>query len=316
MGHDQLFKTLFQTFLADLLSLAEPEALGFLDLSRVRFLDKETFTFWPEGERREVDLLATVPVRGSASEGDRYLLHVEIEAEARSGMDDRLWRYDHVLLARYGFPVLTLLVNLRGGEPGVSRRTVPKRTSYREISALHYTVFNLAGCPAEEYLARPEPLAWGLAALMRPVRLGRAELKMECLRRIAALDLDDIRSFLLANCVETYLELTPEETAEFEALRPFENLEVRVMEMTWADKMMEKGRVEGLEQGLRQGLAQGQATAVQALRRVVLQQLGQRFGPVPEPARRHVTRIDSLERLTEIATKLLTARSLDDLGLA
>jgi hypothetical protein len=54
--HDQLFKTLFQSFLADLLSLAEPEALGFLDMATLRLLDKETFTGWPGQEHRENSL--------------------------------------------------------------------------------------------------------------------------------------------------------------------------------------------------------------------------------------------------------------------
>jgi len=64
-----------------------------------------------------------------------------------------------------------------------------------------------------------EPLAWALAALMRPEQLSRAALKLACLRRIAAAELDEIQRFLLVNCVQFYLELTREEAVEYEVLR-------------------------------------------------------------------------------------------------
>jgi hypothetical protein len=78
--HDQLFKTLFQSFLTDLLSLAEPETLGFLDMATLRLLDKETFTGWPERRRREVDLLALVHARERPDED--LLVHVSRRAMA------------------------------------------------------------------------------------------------------------------------------------------------------------------------------------------------------------------------------------------
>ena len=42
---------------------------------------------------------------------------------------------------------------------------------------------------------------------MRRGTLTRPALKLACLRRIAAADLDDARRILLVNCVEAYLEL-------------------------------------------------------------------------------------------------------------
>ena len=43
-------------------------------------------------------------------------------------------------------------------------------------------------------------------------------------RQIAEADLDEIQRFLLVNCVQTYLELTPEETADSWARPPSTNL--------------------------------------------------------------------------------------------
>jgi hypothetical protein len=58
-----------------------------------------------------------------------------------------------------------------------------------ELLRLFYTGFGLSEAAAEHYLGRPEPLAWALAAAMRPRRCSRAELRRACLARIAAADL-------------------------------------------------------------------------------------------------------------------------------
>ena len=68
------------------------------------------------------------------------------------------------------------------------------------------------------------------------------------------------------------------------------------MRMTWAEKLEEKGR----EQGVRQTL---------------LRQLGLRFGPVSEDVRRRIEAIGSVERLNQIAEQILVARSLEEMGL-
>ena len=201
--HDQLFKQLLETFFGDLLRLVAPEQAARLCLEEVRFLDKETFTDLPRGQRREVDLLAEVPAIDPP--GEAVLVHVEIEAVARRGMPRRLWRYYLQLQLRHGRPVFPLVVNLRGGRPGVTRGTFSTRVLDSEVARFHYTTFGLAGCRAEDYLARPEPLAWGLAALMSPAHMRPAEHKIACLQAIAKARLGEVEEFLLGNCVETYL---------------------------------------------------------------------------------------------------------------
>jgi hypothetical protein len=116
-------------------------------------------------------------------------------------------------------------------------------------------------------------------------------------RRIAGAHLDDLRRFLLVNCVETYLELKGRDAEELEALQARRNAEeVRTMRMTWAEKLEEKGR----EQGVRQTL---------------LRLLGLRFGPISEDVRRRIEAIGSVERLNQIAEQILVAHSLEEMGL-
>jgi predicted transposase YdaD len=294
--HDKIFKQLLHAYLGDFLRLAVPETLDRLDLSSPEFLDKELFAEGPRGRRRELDLL----VRVRTVNGRPLMIHVEIEARASPEMEERLWRYRNQILARYDTPVLTLVINLKRGRPGVCLKTRESDLG-PDFPGFRYVSFGLAGCSAAEYLARPEPLAWALAALMEPGPLSRAELKMACLRRVAGLR-RRTDPFLLVNCVENYLQLADEEAVELEALRARkENREVQAMALTWSEKLEAKGEARGRGEGARE---------------ILLLQLAERFGPLPEGARRQVEEISSLQRLTQLAKRVLTAHSLEEMGLA
>src|SRR3954462_11696302 len=169
--HDQRFKDLLRAFFPAFLPLAVPEPARRLDLGRLRFLDKELFTDWPEGRRRELDLLAEVSLRAPGR--GAILVHVEIERPAAPGAAARLHRSFGQLRARHDLPILSILVYLRGGPPGVSLASLPYTVLGEARGRFDYTVFGLSGCAAETYLAPPEPLAWALAALMRLGRLRR-----------------------------------------------------------------------------------------------------------------------------------------------
>jgi len=294
--HDKIFKLLLHAYLDDFLRLVVPETLDRLDLSSPEFLDKELFAGGPRGRRRELDLL----VRVRTVNGRPLLIHVEVEARASPGMEERLWRYHNQIQACYEIRVLTIVTNVKRGRPGVCLKSWENDLG-PSFPELRYVSFGLAGCRAAEYLARPEPLAWALAALMKPGALSRAELKMACLRRIARLR-RKADPFLLVDCVENYLQLTIQEDVEFEALRSRkENREVQAMAMTWSEKIAAQGEARGEAKGIRE---------------VLLLQLAERFGPLPDGARRQVEEISSLQRLTQLAKRVLTAHSLEEMGLA
>jgi hypothetical protein len=309
--HDPLFKTLLEAFFGDFLSLAAPEVAPQMNAAGAVFLDKELFTEGPRIRRREVDMLVKVRQRGLRG----YLLvHIEIEARARSGIARRLRAYSAQIQARHRFPVMSIVLTLRGGKPGPCIEVVGDGLGGPQLTPFRYVSFGLSGCPAAEYLAKEEPLAWGLAALMDSRPLSRAQHKLACLRRIAAGDLSSRERFLLVNCVETYLQLSPAEAEELAALQPREgDQEAKAMSMTWADRMVEKGRKEGFRLGRQEGQHEGRR---EALRDVLLLQLGRRFGPLPDGVRQQVETIASMDRLTRLTEQVLVARSLDDMELS
>jgi flagellar biosynthesis/type III secretory pathway protein FliH len=109
-----------------------------------------------------------------------------------------------------------------------------------------------------------------------------------------------------------YLQLTPEEETEFASLWRKERTEVRAMAMTWMEKLESKGRVEGLEEGRKEGREEG---LKQGARQVLLDLLGKRFGPLPQEVRQRVEGIASMDRLSSLAQRALSARSLEEMEL-
>jgi Domain of unknown function (DUF4351) len=299
-SHDQLAKVLFQHFFGDLVRLAAPGTLQRLDLDQAEFVDKEAFTDWPHGGRREVDLLAKAPAR----DGDlRVLIHVEIEAKAGSGMAERLWQYYMQLRLRHNLLVVPILVNLKGGRAGVHRKLLAEGLE-DWTAQFRYRVFSLSGCRAAEYLSAVEPLAWALAALMRRGEWTRADHRLECLQRIATGDLAPGRRWLLALWVKSYLQLKGRDLEEYRsklALPAYR--EVRDMELTWKETLEQRENVGRIEGG------------IEALRRFVLRQMERRFGTLPESVRRKVEALDSTDSLTEVGDKLLDAGSIAEIGL-
>lgn len=315
MRQDQLSKSLIETFFPDFLHLAAPDAALRLRLRDASFMDKELFTDWPVGQRRELDLLARVPVEGGPMQGGKLhlLVHIEIESRARAGMDQRLWRYYMQLRLRHDLLVLPILVNLRGGRPGVALEILKEGIDIAPTGAFRYRALGLSGCQAEDWLARPQPVAWAFAALMRPGKLSRAGLKMECLRRIEKSQVSGWRKEVLVNWVQTCVQLSENDAAEFRRLLELKkNKGVRGMQLSW----LGKAEAQGIKKGIEKGRMEGEKQSAVRMRRAVLQLLKRQFGSVPQPIRQRLRTMDSIEPLAQVIERVPLARSIEDLGLS
>ncbi len=302
-AHDQLLKDLFAAFAADLLTLTMPRIAEQLQLDRLEFRPEEFYLDRPRGRQVRLDLVATAPLRRGST---TVVIHVENELRYRSRALPRLSRYNRILKTRFGEHVHTLVVYLKGATPGISRQTYQTLSQGEVVDTFHYTSFGLARARAETYLERREPLAWALAALMRPAsRHGKPALRLACLRRIAAAQgLDDTRRFLLFNCVATYLQFDGRARQEYEALlAEHGNLEVKDMQMTWADQMIEVGRTEGRLEGRL------------AMLDLVLRQLRMRFDTLPQKLVDKISALRSTESLSRLGEQILAIESLDDLEI-
>jgi len=206
------FRELFQTFLGDFIRIAEPDFSGHLIPEQARFPVFD-LTDWSDAERAAIGTVADVPTRFGDSA--TVLIHAEPEPLSPAETSRRLSRYFIGLETKYSQPVILATVYLRGGRPGLNLESASLNPLLDvEMVRFFYTAFGLAESRAEHYLERPEPLAWALAALMRPVRRSRAEHRRDCLRRITHAGLSGRETNLLTACVEEWMEMRPEDRAE------------------------------------------------------------------------------------------------------
>jgi hypothetical protein len=299
MGHDQLFKRFFHEFLRDFLELFYPDVAARLNFTTLEFLDKELFTDFPEGSVREADVVARVTTHEGKPE--LILVHLEIQFRPEHDFPFRMFQYYGLLRFKYGVPVFPVAVYLQGGE-GLAEEEYREALFGREFLRFRYQTVALARLEAEKYAGEGSPVAAALAALMDRKNAGdRLTLRLLMEQHVAKEKLGDAREYLLLDLIRTYFELEPDEEDSFHRLllRP-EYREVYEMELTWSEKMMEKWRLVGLIEGKRETLKH---------------QLTKKFGTIPEKTMARIEALDSLEELDTYLDRVLTAESLEAMGL-
>jgi hypothetical protein len=302
--HDQRFKTLIQTFFPQFLALFFPRWAERLDAAAVEWLMQEVFPDPPQGPRRVLDLAGKVPTRQAVAgqrpgEPDHWLalLHVEIESPDKSTLlKPRLFRSYVHLRDKYELPVLPIALYLHVGLEGVGVDVYEERFWELELVRFQYLYVGLPALEAVEYVQGENCLGWALAALMRKPPDRAAWVVGEELRRIAEAPLPDQQRFLLAECVQAYMDLSEEQRREYEQLiagEPYKG--IHAMNKTVSETYYEKGQLEGR-------------------RRVLREQLERRFGPLPPVAQQRLMEWPA-ERLEPLVTAVIEARSLKEMGL-
>jgi hypothetical protein len=265
----------------------------------VEWLDKEMFPDPPEGTRHSLDLVARVPVAKTEATPALTLLliHVEIESPDRTTeLKPRLPYYYHFLRDKYQLPVLPIVIYLKVSLDGIGTDVVSERIWDFEVNRFQYLYVGLPGLDAIEYVQRDNWLGVALSALMRIPQERIVWLGAEALRKEAGAPLTEQQRFLLHECVESYLPLEAGQRQELEWQVQTESYaEVQTMNQTTYEKGIEKGRREECLE-------------------LLLAQLEARFGSLSAATREHLEQA-SMEELRRLALKVVTASSLDELGL-
>jgi len=337
MSHDQLFKDLLRAFFRDFLVLFLPRIAEGIDPDSITFLDPQTFTDVPEGQLRLADLVARVRARGGIPE--LVQIHTEVQSQPDADLGYRVWEYNALLRLRNRQPIVSVVL-LPFTRTGAVRRVRYTETLFgEEYIGLEYWQIGLRDLAAEEYVVADSLLGTALAALMRPGPEGRADLKIAIIRRLRDSDVDEARTLLLVNLVETYLTLDEAEEAVLRARLQEEGVDdVEATELTWADRLLQRGREQGIaqeremlrtrlrEQGvddddveateltwadrlLQRGREQG---ALNVKREVVVRQASARFGAVPADLDERLAGADDAT-LDQLLARVVQAASLDEL---
>ncbi|HSL84899.1 MAG TPA: DUF4351 domain-containing protein [Thermoanaerobaculia bacterium] len=224
-------------------------------------------------------------------------------------MGPRLLDYALQLWLEHHHPVVPIVVYLRGGKPDVIREEVRVGALGESFLTFSYLAFGLSRSRAEEYLSRPEPLAWGLAGLMRRGKLSEARHRLACLEPMTRVALTDKQRFLLVNVVETYVQLDETAREEYEALLAEKGHEaVATMERTWAGEIAHEVKKVYFREGMEKGREEGE-------RDLLLDLLEHRFGPLSDSTVQRLQAVTSSEELSRLAARAFDAPTLQDLGL-
>ena len=313
VSSDKLFKTAIRYFLGDLVELVDPELAAALDLTAPDYLAPEVFKDFQKAGHRVPDVVARVSTREGKPR--LVLVHVEVEDKFLKETEDRLRLYALHLELEFRYPVVTVVVYLRGGpRKGVELRRVSTVIGTREISSFSYVAFGLSRSLAENYVDRPQPLAAALAALMRSRLWDKVEQKLFCLEAVGRARLPLEQEYVLAKVVDR-IDLNPEEERRYEELVRERGEEVQAMAVTWEEALAEREAI-GEAKGLAEGEARGEAKGKLIATRQAITLLAKHcFRSLPAGFEEKLEAIDDLGRLYEILEQVHEARTVEELSI-
>ena len=304
MGHDQVFKGILRRFLRNFLELFFPEFAARLGFESLEFPDEELFKGFPDGVPRTPDVVARV--RTWEGRPEIVIVHIKAQSTTETDFGRRMFEYYALLWLSFDAPVFPIVLYVKeGGREGIETATYRHEIFGREVLRFQYSSVALAQIAGQEYVEKG-PLAAALAALMGWDRdSDSVALRLGLLGRVVASGLDEASLFLLVNLIETYLPVPEGERERYRRLLSRkEYRKVQEVELTWADKLRQEGREEGIQEGL-----------VQGKRQTLKRQLAAKFGGLPNRVEASIDALASAEELDDYLDRLLTAGSVEELGL-
>ncbi len=199
--HDQRLKLLLKEFFEAFFRCFFAYMADWFEFGNIQWLDNEVFTAPPQGERRQLDLIAQLKLRPGAPrlragvDDLVALVHVEIESrDSVAAFRPRMFDYYVQLRRDTGLPVLPIVLLLRVGLKGNNWDSYDEYFGDRHIIRFNYAYVGLPGLKAEDFATRENLLGVALSALMeQPAESERkAELYAGALKRIADSGENDI----------------------------------------------------------------------------------------------------------------------------
>ena len=220
IDHDQLFKQLLTTFFLEFLELFVPELFVVIDPHSLEILPQEYFTEINAGERRAMDIIVRIDLLGRpnapASSKVSVVINCEHQSSSETDFHRRMFFYFAQLHREYlqiVYPIALFSFDQPfRAEPSCYQVKAPGL----QILDFNFLTIQLNRLDWREFLTRSNPVAAALMAKMKIDPADRPKVKVECLRMIANLKLDQARIFQLSGFIDSYLRLNPVEEQQFQ----------------------------------------------------------------------------------------------------
>src|ERR1700722_8771446 len=201
--HDQRLKVLLKEFFEQFLLCFFPTLAARFDFREITWLDKEVFLAPPQGEKRQLDLVARlglqpgIPPPQAGFSDLLALVHIEVESrDSVQAFRPRMFEYYVQLRRDSQLPVLPIGLYLRVGLDGVGWDAYEEHFWEHRLLRFEYAYVGLPALDAERYVSGEHLLGVALSSLMRVSPERRAELHAEALKRIALSSENDWGGFL------------------------------------------------------------------------------------------------------------------------
>src|SRR5262249_43848844 len=172
--HDQRLKVRLKEFFEQFFLCFFPAWAARFDFSDVTWLDKEVFLAPPQGEKRQLDLVARLRLRPEAPPPQPgltdllVLVHVEVESrESVQAFRPRMFEYYGQLRRGSQLPVLPIGLFLRVGLDGIGWDAYEESFWEHRLLRFEYAYVGLPALDAEPYATGEHLLGVALSVLMR-----------------------------------------------------------------------------------------------------------------------------------------------------
>jgi Domain of unknown function (DUF4351) len=244
---DQLFKEFLKEFFPEFFALFFSHEAAQLQLETLRFLDKEVFTDFPQGDVREADLIAEVQTK--TGEPEIVLIHIEVQAKRNPDFSFRMWQYYNLIRLRYGKPVFPLVVYLAKGSGGLTTEEHTEIVLGRPVSWTRYAVVGIPDMTAEEWADKSGAVSAALASLMISPRGKQARRAFDSLKTVLVSPLPEARKLLLSQIIDRLARdrMSASQEQEYTILLASEEAqEIKPMISTFEERGIERGEIRGI----------------------------------------------------------------------
>ena len=299
---DEAWKQVIERFFPGFLHFFIPDLYEDVDFSRrFEFLDKEMEQLSQRSQKgaKYVDKLVKVFLKDGSEEW--ILVHIEVEADAKEGFSQRMFRYFYRIFDRYGRQVVSIA--LLTGEASETVDGKYERTVYGSGVDFRYLVSRLMDYQREELEKDDNPFALVVFASQERERLRRDvdgfDAKWYLIRKLYERGYSREEVVGLFEFIDWVIQLNDEEEDKrfWEEVKTLE--EVRKMPyVTTGERIgLRKGREEGLQQGLQQ---------------MVIDALEVRFEEIPSLISESIHQTKDPERLKALHRQAIRSASLEE----